>query len=264
MSTRLVCRVGMTRNFVGRNNVFSVRGDENDAYYNQLPEHDLSALVSYLTRIAAVRPLKLCIDVGATIGLSALALLDTFPEANVVAFEPGNRAFEYLKVNIELNGFAPVIFPQNLGLGERDGIAGFVENERALSSSHLAADDEGVPVRLMTLDRFLSANSMRDVHFIKIDVEGSELEVLAGARRTIFTYRPIVLIKYNPYAIRRVGSTPPEFLSRAASVLGSLGVVDPQTGLAELLPEDGHAAFELLSARSPTQFSVLDLVNAGV
>jgi hypothetical protein len=51
--------------------------------------------------------------------------------------------------------------------------------------------DNTVGIRKMTLDEL----NLPRVDFIKIDIEGMEMEALVGARETIKTYRPILLIE---------------------------------------------------------------------
>lgn len=56
------------------------------------------------------------------------------------------------------------------------------------------SDSAGVDVQTETLDHFVSANSIDRVDFIKMDIEGSEPEALAGAEQTIRRYRPQLAI----------------------------------------------------------------------
>ena len=48
----------------------------------------------------------------------------------------------------------------------------------------------GTPAKVTTVDKFVEANKLPRVDFIKMDVEGHELKVLAGARETIKTFKP--------------------------------------------------------------------------
>jgi len=54
------------------------------------------------------------------------------------------------------------------------------------------------PVKVTTVDKFVEANKLPRVDFIKMDVEGHELKVLAGAKETIKTFKPsLALCAYH-------------------------------------------------------------------
>jgi FkbM family methyltransferase len=61
-------------------------------------------------------------------------------------------------------------------------------------ASHRVADESGVEVETQTLDDLVSANSLRRVDLIKMDIEGAEPEALIGAEQTIRKYRPQLAI----------------------------------------------------------------------
>jgi FkbM family methyltransferase len=60
--------------------------------------------------------------------------------------------------------------------------------------SRHASDGSGIDVETQTIDDFAAANSLNSVDFIKMDIEGSELQALLGAERTIRTHRPKLAI----------------------------------------------------------------------
>ncbi len=68
-----------------------------------------------------------------------------------------------------------------------------------------------VPVR--SLDMVVDENVVQKVSCIKIDVEGSELSVLQGARKVLTRDRPTVLFEINPAALQTCKSTSIELLS---------------------------------------------------
>jgi len=57
-------------------------------------------------------------------------------------------------------------------------------------ASAIAEGASGTLVKVTTLDRFVEANKLPRVDFIKMDVEGHELKVLEGAHETIKTFKP--------------------------------------------------------------------------
>ena len=104
--------------------------------------------------------------------------------ANVLAFEPIPSTFVWLKRNSAVNGLDERVQALNLGLGRNDGQLHFTSGLDTVNHVVAAGEAEAavleVPVR--TLDGVLNG---RPPALIKMDVEGFETEVLAGARRTL-------------------------------------------------------------------------------
>jgi FkbM family methyltransferase len=134
-------------------------------------------------------------DVGANVGLMSLVLAahPLEPPVRVHSFEPEPANFRQLERNIELNGLAGRVVPHQLALGAADGEAelfvrgGPGEGRHSLASSKGSTRSIRVPLR--TLAAF--ARSVDDPpHFLKIDVEGAEGQVLAGLEPLLAHRRP--------------------------------------------------------------------------
>lgn len=126
-------------------------------------------------------------DIGAYVGDTALWFSKAVgPKGKVYAFEPEPSNFEKLKAHLERNKVTNII-PLQLALSENEG-------EMHVSSggsfSTIIQAGTGTSVEVTTIDRFVEANKLPRVDFIKMDVEGHELKVLAGARETIKTFKP--------------------------------------------------------------------------
>ena len=132
------------------------------------------------------------VDVGANVGnhsLYALAFLDA---AKVVAFEPVPNASLLLEINIALNGLQDRVVLHRKGLSDAPGFAKPETDPRKidnLGATRLAASETGL--ELARGDDVLCEK----VDFIKIDVEGLELQVLEGLRRTISDSRPPLFVE---------------------------------------------------------------------
>ena len=124
----------------------------------------------------------LFLDVGANIG--AYSVLAATTGADVIAIEPIPSTFETLKNNIFLNRFCDVVKPFNFGLGSSVGELFFTSNldcvNHVLTPAEYSAQSISVPVR--TMDEI---SMPRIPSIIKIDVEGFESEVIAGAEKTL-------------------------------------------------------------------------------
>jgi FkbM family methyltransferase len=133
--------------------------------------------LEYLFDAKAPRPR--IIDCGANIGMAILFFKTLYPDADIVAFEPDPATFEVLTANVRDNSLTAVTL-HNAAVGSTDGTAPFYTQPdipgSALSSlvvvnnAHTVA--EAVPV--VRLSRYIDA----PVDFLKLDVEGSEMEVV--------------------------------------------------------------------------------------
>ena len=134
-----------------------------------------------------------CFDIGANVGSISLALAKAAgPSGKVVAFEPGPPTQRRLRKNVELNpNYREVISVVPMGVSSRPGTLRWKEHDDNPGNASLDAHD-GQEVRVTTVDIFTEQNSIDQVDFIKIDVEGMEYEVLLGAVDTLATSKPIV------------------------------------------------------------------------
>ena len=136
---------------------------------------------------SAVRPGDVVIDAGANVGGYALLFAQWVgPAGRVYAFEPDPRAFEALVDHISLNALVDRICPVHAAVTDVTGTAGLrLASASGLSRVSCGADGEpDLTVQSVSIDDFCAREALRP-SFIKVDVEGAELAVLRGARRTI-------------------------------------------------------------------------------
>jgi FkbM family methyltransferase len=139
-------------------------------------------------------------DVGANVGFTAvLAARLVTAEGAVVCFEPLPDNVRQIKYNASLNRFAHVRV-QQVALGKEDGEAEFVLSSSPtwgrLATSGFTPEKVGttrVPVR--RLDTLVAEEGLPAPDFIKVDVEGAEADVLAGAAHLLDSARPVLLIE---------------------------------------------------------------------
>ena len=158
-----------------------------------------------------VKPGQVVLDVGANIGTHTLFFAHAVGSRGVViAFEPQRLVFQTLCANMALNSITNVICRNN-GVGEDSGILRVpaldpqkVQNFGGLS---LRGQTEGEPVERISIDDL----DLKRCHFMKIDVEGMEIPVVAGAKETILRYRPTLYVEndreeYSDDLIRLISS----------------------------------------------------------
>jgi FkbM family methyltransferase len=146
--------------------------------------HMLSALLSYDIRPASI------IDVGANVGQFAVAAAKKFPHAHVHSFEPLPDCASRLRRNVHRLRNVSVY---DVALGETEGSCTMHVNSYTLSSSLLSlapahqrafpyATEVGmVDVQISTLDKTFEDIDLPRPILLKLDVQGYEAKVLAGA-----------------------------------------------------------------------------------
>ena len=132
------------------------------------------------------------LDIGGNIGYCTLSLARNFE--HVVAVEPDPRSLKVLYENIKLNklenvklenfAFSDKCEDRTINLAPKPNLTSFKRTEGELYT-----------LRTMTIDAYLRG---KPVSFMKMDVEGSEIEVIAGAKRTIERHKPSILLEVHP------------------------------------------------------------------
>ena len=159
--------------------------------YGEWAELELDLLFQVL------KPGDIVLDVGANIGTHTVALAKKVGETGVVvAFEPQRLTFQLLCGNVALNALTNVLC-QNVVVSDAAGSMIIPALDPTVEWNFGAVKSEGhkegervpaVPIDDLQLAR---------CNLIKIDVEGAEAQVLAGARATIKARRPVLFVENN-------------------------------------------------------------------
>jgi FkbM family methyltransferase len=159
------------------------------------------------------------IDVGAHVGyFSMLGAALVGPTGRVISFEPDTSNYAHLLEHVERNAAAHVL-PVPMAVGAQPRVADFFVNDDndgghglwEVGSHPFNARTREAPrtrkVFLTTLDDFVGASGSR-VKAIKIDAEGSEVAVLAGARGLLEQQAvPFVVAEINRFALTAMGTS---------------------------------------------------------
>lgn len=127
------------------------------------------------------RPGDVAVDVGANIGeVSIILSRGAGAAGHVYSFEPNPRIYRYLLGNLSLN-HCDNVTPANLAVGAEPGSVRMSDDKR--DDMNRVVDGGEIAVTCTTLDSHLPP--LERIAFLKVDVEGSELRVLEGARDTL-------------------------------------------------------------------------------
>jgi FkbM family methyltransferase len=151
--------------------------------------------------MSLVEPGSIAVDVGANFGLYALHAAHYGGSAGrVVAFEPAPETFDLLEANIARNGLAVRCRCIRAAVGSAPGKA--ILNVAAdsvfsgLQDTGRSAIVARVETDVVTLDDSPEIVELPRVDFLKIDVEGGEADVLAGAHR-LLARSPNILVMFE-------------------------------------------------------------------
>lgn len=173
-----------------------------------------------LVRLALdhVQPGSTVLDIGASLGLWTVQLALRTRAERVIAFEPVAANCDVIRKNVALNHLDGRVMLENCALGAETGSV--VMHVEAGGVGNAAADvagsgtEAGVPMR--TLDSFEIPGKCS---FVKMDVEGFEMNVLAGASRFIRTHRPVIIGEFSPQWFKNRG-VPADAVERWADANG--------------------------------------------
>lgn len=139
------------------------------------------------------------LDVGA---FSLKTLKNNTNNICLHAFEPNPFVFEKRQTNFSLNPELNDKYKlNNIGIAEKKGVLDFFWNKQNSGGGSFAPNNENTKkesIEVITLDEYVNENNLKNIQFIKIDVEGYEPQVLKGAIETIKKYKPSIFIEVSP------------------------------------------------------------------
>ncbi len=146
------------------------------------------------------------LDIGANVGVySLLASRIVGLTGQVHAFEPFPRNVDFLKQHVELNSLRNVtVHPVALSKGP-DRMMTFATSINP-SSGHLQPElppTDGITVNVTSLDTLWNQKAFQRPTVLKIDVEGTEFEVLTGGQEMLTECRPVILLAGHGTAVQK-------------------------------------------------------------
>lgn len=145
---------------------------------------------------------KVFLDVGANTG--SFSLISKFLNCHTYAFEPQSKIFKILQSNIELNKLEKKTTIIKTALSDKKSktklklkIPSLNSGLASIGKINLNDKIKFEEVEVSSIDEVVKDYNIKNVDFIKIDVEGFELNVLKGATKTIKKFKPEFLIEYS-------------------------------------------------------------------
>ena len=162
------------------------------------------------------------LDIGANIGAHTLNFAHLVGvTGRVFAFEPTDFAFSKLNRNLNLNpNLAARVTAFQCFLASKDGEVTsapiysswpLLRGEN-LHQKHLGRSMPSAKSCQRTLDSILAEHGQPKIHFVKLDVDGFECQVLSGAREMMSRDRPVFAMELSPYILKERGASLDELM----------------------------------------------------
>lgn len=163
--------------------------------------------IDEIYRFDAVNDTPYIIDVGSNIGLSLIYFKELYPKSSIVAFEADPKVFDYLKKNIESCKIDSVQLMNQAIWIDNNGVN---FSSEGADGGTIKGSTSVIKIPSRRLKDLLDSN--RSIDFLKIDIEGAEVDVLKDCRGSLKNVRNI-FIEYHSF----VGK--PQSLSEILSIL---------------------------------------------
>ena len=186
---------------------YQVHGNKTDPYYRDSvnAESSFAIMGKVLSRFCPED--AQVVDIGANIGLSAMFFSSLLPRSRVLALEPSRRNFQYLKQNLSQNNLS-MVSARQVAASNQVGTLRLHEEPDFGAGSYVVSEQHSagvtaspIEVEAKPLDQVVAEERLERVDFIKIDVEGSELDVLDGMQDTVRRFKPIIFMEINTWAL---------------------------------------------------------------
>lgn len=144
-----------------------------------------------------VKPDDVVFDIGASYG--AYSLTACAMGAVVYAFEPEITVFKDLVQNIIINDWNNKCFPENIGIwncSDNINMENYAPHWPKQTISGIYAMD--------TIDNLVKNKNLKRLDWVKIDIEGAEVNAIQGGLETINSFKPKLLIECHIFLDKEI------------------------------------------------------------
>ncbi|HUS03590.1 MAG TPA: FkbM family methyltransferase [Chitinophagaceae bacterium] len=167
-----------------------------DSYFiNEYENNNFSYVLNELNN----NPGSIIYDLGANIGYFSMLCSATSPQSKIFCFEPIPVNMAVLCRHLLINRIKNV-FPVNFAISDHFGLVDFSADNLShsytykQSSAHYGNRQINIKVGIISMDILINDFEFAKPDILKIDVEGAEYDVLAGAVNVIKNYKPKILL----------------------------------------------------------------------
>ena len=128
-----------------------------------------------------------------------------------LSFEPALKNVDLLRKHVKLNNFSNKIYIENILLGEKNlDEVNFFQDKNPTGMNSIVKNKKVnlqlTKVKQVSLDFYLNKKKYKP-DIIKIDVEGAEINVLLGAKKSIKKFKPVIYLSVHPSSIEKIGQS---------------------------------------------------------
>lgn len=169
-----------------------------------------------------IKPTDIILDIGANMGSYALPLSKSLNgQGKIYAFEPSEHIFKKLQKNIDNNPhlkskIVPIqAFIQDFSMETPKEVYASWNMEKTIErhKNHQGVITSTSKAISMSIDQFVEKEQLKQLDFIKIDVDGYEKQVLWGAQKTLENWKPKIFLELCPYILEEHHTSVEELLT---------------------------------------------------
>ena len=205
-----------------------ISGFQNDVLFNEAVKKGINEphFVELVSKI--LKPKDVVMDLGGNIGTHSILMSNLVFEGRVITFEPQSLIYSILQNNVLLNrrtnidtyrfacsdkNFQTISMEPFSFIGER------INNGALRVSLNDVAGD-------LALTRTIDSFNFEKLNFIKIDIQGSEVKALRGAKKTIAKFKPYMFIEIEQQHLLAMNASAKELIELVLSLGYSLYRID--------------------------------------
>jgi len=201
-----------------------ISGFQNDILFNEAVENGINEkyFVELVSKI--LKPEDIVMDLGGNIGTHSILMSNIVSEGKVFTFEPQSLIYSILQNNILLNN-RKNIDTYRFACSDKDfetiSMEPYSFMGKRINTGALRVDLNGVSGDL-ALTRTIDSFNFEKLNFIKIDIQGSEVKALRGAKKTIAKLKPYMFIEIEQQHLLAMNTSAKELIEIILSLGYSL------------------------------------------